>query len=298
MTCHWHHLAAKKEKGGFFAQAHDRFLADLVWVMKTYEPDVLAGDFNMGLFAIATALRQKALNVEMVAWFAWNGIRDSGVIAEDPVEADAGGWDVEVKIDSCAIFYCQPCKSVKPTINLETFDSGNLDIYTKGMGFPLRTYISGRAGLMETLAQRRLAPTTVGLVGCVRGKSVRKDRWDKEDYLWTAGGHMPLMAFIGEFSRRSVGALTRREGNMTERQWGPGDWRRSKHMQMLGKGPPPPKKSQRAAWSGWQGGWQQSSSSGAGQSQWQAAPATAGSSQSQWQQASASWQQASSSSGP
>ena len=151
---------------------------------------------------------------------------------------------------------------------------------------------------METLAQRRLAPTTVGLVGCVRGKSVRKDRWDKEDYLWTAGGHMPLMAFIGEFSRRSVGALTRREGNMTERQWGPGDWRRSKHMQMLGKGPPPPKKSQRAAWSGWQGGWQQSSSSGAGQSQWQAAPATAGSSQSQWQQASASWQQASSSSGP
>ena len=193
-----------------------------------------------------------------------------------------------MKVDSCAIFYCQPAKKVKPTIDLDTFDTGHLDTYTKGQGFPLRSYIGGRPGLVATLTQQRLASTTVEMVGSVRGKSVWKDKWDKEDFLWTAGGHMPLMAFIGDFSRRSVSALERREGNMISRQWGPACWRRSRLMQSQGKGPPPPKKTNRTAWSAWQGDWQPSSSSGA--DQWQTAPATAGSSQSHWQSASSSSQ--------
>ena len=75
---------------------------------------------------------------------------------------------------------------------------------------------------------------------------------------------MPLMAFVGEFNKRSDGALWAREGKMTERGWGPGSWKRSQHMQRLGKGPPPPKRSQQDSWAQWQqsdqeheGRWQQ-----------------------------------------
>ena len=83
MTCHWHHYAAKRESGGGFKAAHDRFLKDLVWAIRYYQPEVLAGDFNMGLFSIAAALRREALNVEMACWFAWQCIREGGAIAEE-----------------------------------------------------------------------------------------------------------------------------------------------------------------------------------------------------------------------
>ena len=65
---------------------------------------------------------------------------------------------------------------------------------------------------------------------------------------------MPLMAFIGENSRRSVKALEVREQAMVRRDWGPGSMWRSEHMQRLGKGPPPAKR-------GWSDGHAESSSS-------------------------------------
>ena len=98
----------------------------------------------------------------------------------------------------------------------------------------------------------------------MRGRSVQKDRWDKYDFLWTAGGHMPLMAFVGELNRRTDEALSSRERKMVQRGWGPESWKRSEHMQRIGKGPPPPKRSQQSTWKQW-GQWQESD-----QAPWQA----------------------------
>ena len=158
--------------------------------------------------------------------------------------------------------------------------------FTRGQGYPIASYIGGREALEETLRQQKPAPTHVGPVTRVRGKSVQKERWDEHDALWTAGGHMPLMAFVGEYSKRSVAALWTREANMTERGWGPESWRRSQHMQRLGKGPPPPKRAQRGASNAWHesdrdysGWWQQSDRDHWGQWQqgaaWSGAPGSA-----------------------
>ena len=274
VTCHWHRKAAKRQKGGGFREAHAQFLRDLSWAIRTYKPEVLTGDFNMGLLTVAAEMRRQALNVEIACWFAWHGIREGGAIAEEPAAggggaqaADGGGakqTEVEKKIDSCAIFYCQPCGSVKTSITLERFDSDDgLSTYAKGQGYPLRSYIGDRPALEETLRQRKLASTDVETVHKVRGKSVKKEMWDEHNSLWAAGGHMPLMAFIGEISNRKPEALVRREGRMVQRGWGPESWRRSEHMQKLGKGPPPPSKWQgsrdwhRREWSGWSD-WQRS----------------------------------------
>ena len=121
--------------------------------------------------------------------------------------------EVEKNFHSCAIFYCQPCGSVKPTITLERFDSDDgLSTYAQGQGYPLRSYIGDRPALEETLRQRKLASTDVETVHKVRGKSVKKEMWDAQDALWAAGGHMPLTAFIGEISNCSQRALVVREG--------------------------------------------------------------------------------------
>ena len=171
---------------------------------------------------------------------------------------------MEKKVDSCAIFYCQPCRSVKPTITLSRFDSDDfLSTYARGQGMKLDSYLGGRSALEETLRQLKLAFTNVETVQKVRGKSVKKEMWDEQDALWAAGGHMPLMAFIGEISNRKPEALVRREGHTVQRGWGAESWRRSEHMQKLGKRPPPPSKWQgsrdwhRREWSGWSD-WQRS----------------------------------------
>ena len=81
---------------------------------------------------------------------------------------------------------------------MERFDSREgLPTYATGQGFPLKAYVGGREGLKETLRQQRLAPTSVGLVSRVRGKSAL---WSTktQDTLWSTGGHMPLMVFVGE----------------------------------------------------------------------------------------------------
>ena len=159
-------------------------------------------------------MRKQALDVEIACWFAWHGIRESGAIAEEPA-ADGGGasTSVEKKVDSCAIFYCQPCRSVKPAITLSRFDSDDgLSTYARGQGCKFDSYLGGRSALEETLRQLKLAFTNVETVQQVRGKSVKKEMWDEQDALWAAGGHMPLMAFIGEISKRSQRALVVREG--------------------------------------------------------------------------------------
>ena len=132
----------------------------------------------------------------------------------------------------------------------------------EGQGYPIHSYIGGQQALVETLRQQKPARTHVGPVFKVRGRSVQKDRWDKHDQLWIGGGHMSLMAFVGEFSKRSNAALWSREANMVERGWGPESMRRSQHMQKLGKGQPPPKRRERGAWNAWhsseRGQWWQS----------------------------------------
>ena len=159
VTCHWHHCAAKMQQGADWKEAHARFLRDLVWAIRSFQPEVLTGDFNMGLLTVAAEMRRQALNVEIVCWFAWHGIREGGAIAEEPT-ADGGGaqQEVEKKLDSCASFYCQPCRSVKPTITLSRFDSDDfLSTYARGQGVKLDSYLGGRKALEETLRQEQLA---------------------------------------------------------------------------------------------------------------------------------------------
>ena len=108
VTCHWHHYSAKMHKGGGFREAHYRFLKLLAWAIHQFQPEILTGDFNMGLLVIADAMRRESIHINIVSWYAWRGIRAGGGIAEDEPDPASQPPDdeTELNIDSCAIFVC------------------------------------------------------------------------------------------------------------------------------------------------------------------------------------------------
>ena len=91
---------------------------------------------------------------------------------------------------------------------------------------------------------RTQAPTamaTTSWTGTVRvtQKAANIDKFDPLWALFRSGAHMPLIVFVGNNSRRSKGALEKREEKASDRGWGPESPNRSKLMQKQGYGPRP-----------------------------------------------------------
>ena len=67
MVLHVHnHLA-----NGKWPQTLEHFWGWLVEKLRTYDVEVLMGDFNMSLFKVIPELRSRGVVVDLGAWFPW-----------------------------------------------------------------------------------------------------------------------------------------------------------------------------------------------------------------------------------
>ena len=90
-------------------------------------------------------------------------------------------------------------------------------------GSLLRTHVGGAEATIPHITQ----------------KLIDVNEWDALSALWHRGGHMPLLAYVGENPYRTDSALLRREYAQEDRGWGPGSAARSRLMTRQGKGKRP-----------------------------------------------------------
>ena len=197
----------------------------------------------------------------------------------------------DVRCDSCGIFILGDGYKVKLALSEESLRSGQgLPEFPAGQGYGMHSYLGGMGAAERTLQStldasaeaetnwkehvagkrsskgkgkapgRTQAPTGWGATawhGTVRvtQKTARIDKFDPLWILFKSGAHMPLIVFVGNHSRRSQGALDRREHASSTRGWGPQSGRRSRLMQRQGYGPRPREVMKQAlADAGWRGG--------------------------------------------
>jgi hypothetical protein len=121
-------------------------------------------------------------------------------------------------LDSCGIFALLPLASIKSTISAEALVPGSeetskLRVFSKGQGYPVASYVGGRAAFTATMASRQTAVAVDGrpcLPPAVQ-KNVTPGKFDAMGILFRGGAHMPLMVFLGRKSWRSPEALGRRK---------------------------------------------------------------------------------------
>ena len=258
--------------------------------------EVLTGDFNMALLMVVPTLRQAKLDAELISWYAFRDIsvvqkkaagmkalakrKAAGEQAAGGQAADEAAVDAAIKIvygtkklESVAIISLRRQYCIRSAMTLDMWEDGaKLPEISKddGPGYVINSYIGREQALRESLERlpplelpQHICPATVEAADMIRGMTVRaklikRDEWDKTDWLWKKSGHMPLIAYFGDGKgSRSEKALAHRERAADRRGWGTTSPWRSALMQKQGKGPPPAQvERQRREWARqWQQGW-------------------------------------------
>ena len=88
VNVHMHHLTAKKETG--FAKVHEHLFDTLASCIVENKARIVAGDFNMPLWVVAGFLRDRGIECNLGAWYAWK---------HKPSE--------QIRVDSCGILLRQ-----------------------------------------------------------------------------------------------------------------------------------------------------------------------------------------------
>ena len=252
-------------------QAQEKFWLLLEHLIDKTNPHVMTGDFNMALLQVVHRLRRTRHPAELISWYAFtateklNAVRkfrehaaaagaaspadDRAPAEETGAEAVAGVAGRMVLLDSCGIFSLKKLYRCKSQMTLEAWDDPQqLDPFRTGQGYPIESYIGGDPALRASLRRERSLEVPADAEGAARvkmliakGKLAKFRKFDATERLFTAGGHMPLVAYFGsDRSGRKEDKLKRREASAARRGWGPRPGgRRSKLMQAQGKGPPP-----------------------------------------------------------
>ena len=152
----------------------------------------------------------------------------------------------EVMFDSCGIFTLCSQRKMNRFLNLEdTQGSEKLVHFAQGQGYPIKCYLGGTSALEQSLERlpemkRASEVSEHDPATHTKSKLLDPEKWDPLKKLFKGGGHMPLLAYLGNTSGRSDEALQRREANAQLRGWGPTPGgKRSSMMQKQGKGPAP-----------------------------------------------------------
>ena len=69
-NCHLHYMTAKRATG--FAEAANRFWRELAAAICEHNMRILAGEFNLSLWAVAREMRRLGLQISLAAAYAWN----------------------------------------------------------------------------------------------------------------------------------------------------------------------------------------------------------------------------------
>ena len=93
-------MAAKRKKG--FCEGYRTFWDVLADLIKTQQGRLLAGDFNMSVWMVATELRERGIECTTGAWYAWRSHSNGKVMC-----------------DSCGIFFCGPVQSTRVLLGPE-----------------------------------------------------------------------------------------------------------------------------------------------------------------------------------
>jgi len=227
-----------QERG--FGAAHELFWNELASALVVDKVDILYGDFNMALWRVIPELTERGLQVSMLAFYPWACTRGGGAtIVEcadenNPEDARAACHD-EVRFDSCGIFAISPCAGIDRAYGQEDLqDPARLDKYQTGQGYPARSYVGQQTSVDKSLRSVHVGGEPQHRLPKCTQKKIKGDMWDPAQLLWTRGGHMPLLVYVGENPYRRDASLVRREGGHIRRGWGPSSRNRTWHMQRAG----------------------------------------------------------------
>ena len=210
-----------------FAAAHKAFWDDLAGALVHDKVDILCGDFNMALWRVIPELSARGLQVSMLAFYPWACTRGGGAtIAEgpdetNPEEARPTCHD-EIRYDSLGIFALAPCCGIDRAYDQEDLqDPDRLDKYQTGQGYSVNSYLGKQDSMEESLQSIHVGGDPQHQYPRCTQKKINVEMWDPAHLLWTRGGHMPLLVYVGEKPYRRNASLSRREGGHIRRDWGP-----------------------------------------------------------------------------
>jgi hypothetical protein len=198
VNAHFHHRAAKRDTG--FRLGYTQFFNKLATTIKENTGRLLAGDFNMSLWVVATELRNRGIECTMGAWYAWR---------------DMSGT---VKVDSCGIFFCGPIENVRVILGPSIFGNGDdteLEQLHAGQGYQLKSYVPQKdedcvQKVHQTFNTRGNGGPGTSKKGSVdmdtdswqqlpvwQEKRANMNFFDPHGELFRGGAHMPLFGFLG-----------------------------------------------------------------------------------------------------
>ena len=147
-NCRFHYFTAKKAKG--FASSHTQFWDELASTILEHSVRILAGDLNMSLWVVAREMRQRGLQITIVAAFAW---------------AEPGAS--EAKSDSCGIFLLGPATSTQllwgpgDSTSAIAGEDRSMPRFVAGQGYVLDSYLPRGAGAVRAM-EETFAPSMEG----------------------------------------------------------------------------------------------------------------------------------------
>ena len=182
----------------------EKFLTMFAAAASKYNVRVVGGNFGMALWRFGPKIEAKGVRVDLAAWRPW-------VDPDGPMRCLS---------DTTGMFLLGGCASVKPLFPHTAVTSAITEIPDvprfRRHGFQFCEFL----GCMnEQEAQTRLATHRATAVHvqpelpqCVQ----KRVRFGEE--ILEAGGHEPLLVYLGRHSNRSSGALARREHTRRRRQ--------------------------------------------------------------------------------
>jgi len=104
LNVHIHPNTAKRAQG--FAQGADAFWHEMDYIVRSYDPCIIAGDFNMGLFEVITLLEQRQVRLSLLSFFPWRvkGVTTPSTDVEQNDGIPFHVPDEAMRFDSMGIF--------------------------------------------------------------------------------------------------------------------------------------------------------------------------------------------------
>ena len=237
------HRETSKNTAGL-TEGNELFWHHLQTALCDYRAVVLTGTFNMSLFQVVPRLRDMNWNAELLSWYPWVQTAE-----EDDSTAPADAGKGQIMFDGLGIFTLHTQCKMTRALDLEDLKTcKNVPRWAaaQGQGYPIDSFLGGMSALEQSFRQceskkkRSSQNSKHDPVRNTKSKLLDPKQSKALKRFFREGGHMPLLAYFGNTSRRSEGALQRREKLAQKRGYGsrPGG-KRSWDMQRQGKGPAP-----------------------------------------------------------
>lgn len=211
------------------------------YIVRSYDPCIIAGDFNMGLFEVITLLEQRQVRLCLLSFFPWRvkGVTTPSTDVEQNDGIPFHVPDEAMRFDSMGIFSTRLFQEVHQRhlqvdwiLRGQRHNLPEFEDQQKVQGHPAIRYRGGWKLIEHTIRQSRAC-----VIGRVRPSTdVEQDDnpakrvWDKAvvkmsdrnknrvQDMFDLGAHYPLIIFFGRNPHRAPKSMHRRLERARERE--------------------------------------------------------------------------------